>query len=113
MSRPNEQVTDLEALQGLATDLQRQADAATLAYERASTVRYCAIFIPIPFLVLLLRFHMGALSYYLAGGLFMVVLVAMYALDLAALKKRDQAIQDAARAQEACDQAARTSQHTG
>ena len=55
-----EQVEDLEALQRRASDWKRKADAATQTYERTSWIKYGAIFIPIPFVVLLLRLHLEA-----------------------------------------------------
>lgn len=104
-----EQVEDLEALQNRASDLQRRADAATQAYERTSWIMYAAIFIPVPFVVLLLRLHMAAWGYYVAGAAFVAVAVAMYAMDLAAVAKRDETIQAALRARKAYEEAARTS----
>ena len=101
------QVEDLEALQARASDLKRSADAAAQAYERTSWIRYAAIFIPIPFVVLLLRLHLEYWGYYVAGALFIAVAVAMYAIDLAAVAKRDATIQAAQRARKAYEEAAR------
>jgi hypothetical protein len=103
-----EQVEDLETLQRHVSELRRKADAATQTYERTAWIRYAAIFIPIPFVVLPLRLHLEAWGYYVAGALFIAVAVVMYAMDLAALAKRDKTIEAAQRAQEACE-AARTS----
>jgi len=107
-----ERAVDLEGLQRLVSDLKRKADAATQAYERKAWITYGAIFIPIPFVVLLLRLHLEAWGYYVAGALFMAVLVAGYAMDVAEMAKRDEIIQAAERAQEAYEEAARTSQRT-
>ena len=91
-----------------ASDSAGKARAATRAYERAAWIRYAAIFVPIPFVVLLLRLHMEAWGYYVAGGLFIAVALVMYAWDLAALAKRDEAIRTAERTQAACEAARRT-----
>lgn len=104
-----EQIRDLEALHRHAADLKRKADEATRTYDRTAWIRYAAIFIPVPFAVLLLRLHMPAWGYYVAGALFIAVAGMMYALDLAAVAKRDKTIQAAQRAQEAYEEAARTS----
>jgi len=104
-----EQVEDLEVLQGRASDLKRKADAATQTYDRTCWIKYGAIFIPIPFVVLLLRLHLEAWGYYVAGALFIAVAVAMYAMDLAAVAKRDETIQAAQRARRAYEEAARIS----
>ena len=100
---------ELERLQRLLSDSTRKADAAAQAYERTAWITYGAIFIPIPFAVLLLRFHLEAWGYYVAGALFLAVLAAGYAMDLVAVAKRDQVIRAAERAREAYEEAARTS----
>ena len=98
-------VEDLEALRRRASDLARIAEAATQRYDRTFGVRYAAIFFPIPFLVVLFRTHMLAWHYYVAGALFLVVMAAIYALDLAADEKCKEAIQAARRAHEAYEAA--------
>ena len=103
------QVDDLEPLQRHAADLTRKADAATRTYDRAAWIRYGAIWIPIPFVLLLFRLDLQVWHYYLAGALFLAVGLALYAMDLVAVAKRDQAIQAAERAQKAYE-AARMSQ---
>ena len=107
-----EQAGALEGLQRVVSDLKRKADTTTQAYERRAWITYGVIFIPIPFVVLLLRLHLEAWGYYVAGALFLAVLVVGYAMDLAAVAKRDQIIQAAERAQEAYEEAVRTSQRT-
>lgn len=102
-----EQVEDLQALQQNALDSRRKADAATQTYDRTAWIRYAAIWVPIPFLVLLLRLHMEAWHYYIAGALFIIVGAVIYAMDLVAVAKRDKAIQMAERAQEVYEEAAR------
>ena len=92
---------DLETLQRHVSELAREADAATETYERTAWIKYVAIFVPIPFVVLLFRLQMDAWHYYVAGVLFIAVALAMYALDLAAVAKRDKAIAAIEYAQEA------------
>jgi hypothetical protein len=99
------QVEDLETLRRHVSDLASKADAATQTYDRTAWIRYAAIFVPIPFVVLLFRLHMQAWHYYVAGGLFLAVMFVVYAIDLAAVAKRDQAIQPAQRAQEVYEDA--------
>ena len=107
-----EKVEDLESLVRGAADLTRRAREAAQAYERTAWIKYAAIFIPIPFVVLLLRLHLEAWGYYVAGGLFIAVALVMYAWDLAALARRDEAIRAAERAQSACESARRSRQST-
>ena|SRR5688572_15873152 len=95
------QVEELETLNRRVSDLARKADAATRTYERTAWIRYAAIFVPIPFVVLIFRLHMQAWHYYVAGALFLAVMIVLYAMDLAAVAKRDEAIQALRRAQEA------------
>ena len=103
-----EQVDDLEALQSRASELKRKADVATQTYDRTTWMKYGAILIPIPFVVLLLRLHLEGWHYYVAGALFIAVAVAMYAMDLSAAARRDEAIQAAQRARTAYEEAARS-----
>ena len=103
------QVEDLQVLQRHVSDLAREADAATQAYDRTTWIRYAAILVPIPFLVLLVRLRMQAWHYYVTGALFLAAALVMYVMDLAAVAKRDKAIQAARRAQEAYE-VARVSQ---
>ncbi|HVE48337.1 MAG TPA: hypothetical protein VNG69_01825 [Casimicrobiaceae bacterium] len=102
-----EPVDDLQALQRNALDLKRKADAATHSYDRTAWIRYAAMWVPIPFVVLLFRRHMEAWHYYIAGALFIVVGAVIYAMELAAVAKRDKAIQMAEHAQEIHEKAAR------
>ena len=63
------QVEGPETLQQRLLELEREADAATEAYERTAWIGYAVAFVPIPFVVLLLRLYMDAWHYYIAGGL--------------------------------------------
>ena len=103
-------VKDLETLRRHASDLTREADAAMQAYDRVAWIRYGAIWIPIPFVLLLFRLHLQVWHYYVAGALFLAVALVLYAMDLAAVAKRDKAIQAAQHAQEAYEVARRRSE---
>ena len=107
------QVEDLETLQRHVSDLTRKADAATQTYDRTAWIRYGAIWVPIPFVVLLFRLHMQVWHYYVAGALFLAVALVMYAMDLAAVAKRDKAIQAVQRAQEAYEVARMSQRDAG
>jgi hypothetical protein len=105
------QFQDLETLQRRLSELAHEADAATQTYDRTAWIRYAAIWIPIPFLVLLFRVHMQAWHYYVAGALFVVVSLVMYVVDLAAVEKRDETVEAAQRALEAYEAARMSQRH--
>lgn len=99
------QVEGLKEMQRHVSELARQADAATRLGDRAAWIGYAAIFIAIPFVVVLFRLHMQAWHYYVAGALFLVGALVTHALELAAMSRHDRAMQAAERAQQACDAA--------
>ena len=86
--------------------LRDAADAAERKYERTAWIWYVAVWIPIPFAVWILRYHLEAWGYVIAGGLFLAVGAAIYAIDAMAVAKRDRAIEAYERAHATCDQAA-------
>ena len=92
-------VEDPATLLRHVSDLAREADAATRTYDRTAWFRYAAIFVPIPFVVLFFKLQMQVWHYYVAGALFLAVALVMYAIDLAAVAKRDKAIEAVRRAQ--------------
>lgn len=98
-------IEDLDALQRHVSDSARKAEAATQSYERTAWIAYAAIFVPIPLVLLLFRLHMQAWHLYVAGALFVAVMFVVYAMDAAAVAKRDMAIQAAQRAHEAYEDA--------
>jgi membrane protein required for beta-lactamase induction len=81
--------------------LRLQADAAIAAYERTAWVKYVAVFIPVPFVVLLLRHRLDAWGYGLAGTAFVALAIGVLVLDRAAVNKRDRAVAAAERAEQA------------
>lgn len=98
---------ELEALQHQATALTTDAEAATRTYNRTAWLKYVAVFIPVPFGVLLFRLYLEAWGYYLAGAAFVIVAIAMLVMDGIAVAKRDRAIEAAEQARQAY-QSART-----
>ena len=84
---------------------QAEAEAAIRSYERGSSIRLALVFFPVPFIVLLVRLHLEAWGYYVAGGSLVALAALLFALDRAAAARRDRAIRAAERARKACDQA--------
>ncbi len=96
---------DLEALHHEAAVLKAKADAAARTYDRETWIRLVLVFFPIPFVVLLVRLHIEAWVYYVAGGLLIASAALLVRLDGAAAAKRDRAVAAAARALQAYDEA--------
>lgn len=109
----SEQVEDPQALQRHALDLKRKADAATQAYERTAWIRYAAIWVPIPFGVLAFQAPLGSLAPLHRWRALHRCRRGNLRVDLAAVAKRDKAIQMAERAQEVYEKAARIVQRDG
>ena len=86
-----EPLGDVERLQRRAAALETTAERLTRAYNRATWIRFLLVFIPVPFVVLLLRLYLDAWGYYVAGGLFIVCGAALFSLDSAASAKCDAA----------------------
>ncbi len=100
-----EPVDDVERLRRQASVLETTAEALTRAYNRATWVRFLLVFIPVPFVVLLLRLYLDAWGYYVAGGLFIVCGAALFSLDSAASAKCDAATRAAETARKALEDA--------
>ena len=96
---------DVERLQRQACALETTAEALTRAYNRATWIRFLLVFIPVPFVVLLLRLYLDAWGYYVAGGLFIVCGAALFSLDSAASAKCDAATRAAENARQALEEA--------
>jgi hypothetical protein len=99
----------LERLQRQAFTLKAQAEQMTQSYNRTTWIRFVLVFFPIPFIVLLLRLHIDAWAYYVAGAGIVVSAAVLYMLDGAASAKVDAAVEAAARAQHAYDEALKDS----
>lgn len=103
----NNQAQDLPGLQQRAIALESHAQAKTQAYRRATWIRFVAVFFPIPFIVVLLRLEMAAWTYYVWGALIVLGGGALYAIDTAASTRVDEAVEAAAAARKAFEEAAR------
>jgi hypothetical protein len=99
--------TELSGLQQRAIALQSHAEAKTQAYQRATWIRFVGVFFPIPFIVVLLRLEMAAWTYYVWGALIILGGAALYVIDTAASTRVDEAVEAAAAARKALEEAAR------
>ena len=94
---------DVDALRRQADALQARADAAALAYQRATWVRFVGVFFPIPFVVVLLRLEVDAWTYYVWGALILGIGGVLYVVDTRASGRVDRLEAEAARARAAVD----------
>jgi hypothetical protein len=94
---------DIDELHRRAAELEARAEAATLAYQRATWVRFVAVFFPIPFVLVLLRLEVEAWTYYVWGALIVLIGGILYVLDTRASDRVDRLAAEAARARAACD----------
>ena len=100
-----ERIADIEALQRQARALKAKAEAATRAYNRATWVRFVLVFFPVPFIVVIFRLYLEAWHYYVVGGLFIISVAMLVALDGSAAAKRDDSLQAAESARQAYEKA--------
>jgi hypothetical protein len=103
----NHPTAELSGLQQQAIALESHAEAKTRAYQRATWIRFVGVFFPIPFIVVLLRLEMAAWTYYVWGALIMLGGAALYVIDTAASTRVDEAVEAAATARKAYEEAAR------
>lgn len=103
----NASAQDLSSLQQRALALESHAEARTQAYQRATWIRFVGVFFPIPFVVVLLRLEMAAWTYYVWGGLIILGGAVLYVIDTAASTRVDEAVEAAATARKAYEEAAR------
>jgi hypothetical protein len=102
----NTSAQDLSGLQQWAIALETHAAAKTRAYQRATWIRFVGVFFPIPFIVVLLRLEMAAWTYYVWGALIVLGGGALYVIDTAASTRVDEAVEAAATARKAYEEAA-------
>lgn len=102
----NASAHDLSSLQQRALALESHADAKTQAYQRATWIRFVGVFFPIPFVVVLLRLEMAAWTYYVWGALIILGGAVLYVIDTAASTRVDEAVEAAATARKAYEEAA-------
>jgi hypothetical protein len=98
---------DLSSLQQRAVALESHAAARAQAYQRATWIRFVGVFFPIPFIVVLLRLEMAAWTYYVWGALLLMGGAVLYVIDTAASTRVDEAVEAAATARKAYEEAAR------
>ena len=104
-----EQTQRIEALQQQAAALAARAEALNETYRRTTWFRFTMVFFPVPFTVLLLRFHLEGWHYIIAGVAYMVFSAVLYAIDGAASRKCDDATRAAGRARQAYELASHPS----
>ena len=97
---------DLPGLLQRAIALESHARAKTHAYQRATWIRFVGVFFPIPFIVVLLRLEMAAWTYYVWGALIVLGGAVLYGIDTAASTRVDEAVEAAATARKAYEEAA-------
>lgn len=103
----NHPAAELSGLQQRAIALKSHAEAKTQAYQRATWIRFVGVFFPIPFVVVLLRLEMAAWTYYVWGALIVLGGAVLYVIDTAASTRVDEAVEAAATARKAYEEAAR------
>lgn len=103
----NASAQDLSSLQQRAFALESHAEAKAQAYQRATWIRFVGVFFPIPFVVVLLRLEMAAWTYYVWGALIILGGAVLYVIDTAASTRVDEAVEAAATARKAYEEAAR------
>ena len=94
---------DPELLRRQAADAQARAEAAALAYQRSTWMRFVGVFFPIPFVVVLLRLEVDAWTYYVWGALILGLGGLLYVVDTRASGRVDRLEAEAARLRAAVD----------
>jgi len=94
-----------DALQRQASALRAEANALTNTYRRTTWFRFALVFIPVPFVLVLLRLEIEAWHYYLFGAAYICLSGLLYAIDGRASDKCDAA----ERAADAAEKAAAVS----
>lgn len=97
-----------EGLRQKASILRAEADALTRTYRRTTWVRFALVFIPVPFVLVLLRLEIEAWHYYLFGAAYIGLSALLYVIDGRASHRCDAAERLAEEAQRAADAAALT-----
>jgi len=95
-----------DALQSEARRLESEAAALGERYARTTWLRFAAVFFPVPFVVVLLRYELAAWHYYLAGAAYVVFAWALFEVDTRLSEQHDRAVAAAERARRACGPAA-------
>lgn len=74
-----------------AAQARAKADALARAYERVTWFRFSLVFIPIPFVVVLLRLDLESWHYYIAGAAYLGFSALLYTIDSRASAECDAA----------------------
>jgi hypothetical protein len=90
-------------LQQRASALRAEAAALTQSYRRATWFRFALVFIPIPFVLVLLRLQIEAWHYFLFGGAYVGFSALLYIVDGRASDRCDAADKAAEEAERAAD----------
>jgi hypothetical protein len=90
---------DSETLRRRAATLRAEADALTHAYRRATWIRFTLVFFPVPFVVVLLRLHIEAWTYFIFGAAYLGFSALLYIWDGRASDRCDAAERAAAAAE--------------
>ena len=98
-----------QELQQRASTLRAEATALTAIYRRQTWIRFALVFIPIPFVLVLLRLQVEAWHYFLFGGAYIACSAWLYVIDSRASDRCDAANKAADEAQRAADAAATSS----
>ena len=80
-----------QELQQRASALRAEAPARTLAYRRQTWFRFALVFIPVPFVLVLLRLQIEAWHYFLFGGAYIGFSAMLYVIDSRASDRCDAA----------------------
>ena len=86
---------DLATLRRRMRERQKQAREAVRSYNRASWIRFAAVFIPVPLVVVTFRLCLEAWHYYILGGAFIFFAGLLYVLDDRAVDRRKAALEAA------------------
>jgi len=95
-----------QELQQRASTLRAEANALTATYRRQTWLRFALVFIPIPFVLVLLRLQIEAWHYVLFGAAYIGCSAWLYVIDGRASDRCDAADKAAAEAKRAADAAA-------
>ncbi|WP_428668982.1 hypothetical protein [Reyranella sp.] len=98
-----------QELQQRASALRAEATALTTTYRRRTWVRFALVFIPVPFVLVLLRLQIEAWHYFLFGGAYIGFSALLYVIDGRASDRCDAADKAADEAERAAKAAAANS----